>query len=87
MRQQRAIADIATKAAQHGKFDCFTLIFFSLFVTLWYCLIVRTQLFICLMFIKLPGPGDSERTFWSSSHAATCPSVLPHLVEASHYPF
>ena len=28
------------------------------------------------LFTKLPWPGDSEGTFWSSSQAATCP---PHL--------
>ena len=28
-----------------------------------------------ILFIKLPWPGDSERTFQSSSQAATCPPV------------
>ena len=28
-----------------------------------------------ILFTKLPWPGDSERTFRSSSQAATCPSV------------
>ena len=28
-----------------------------------------------ILFTKLPWPGDSEITFWSSSQAATCPSV------------
>ena len=34
-------------------------------------------LFNCnyILFTKLPWPGDSEGTFWSSSQAATC---LPH---------
>ena len=25
-----------------------------------------------ISFLKLPWPGDSEETFWSSSQAATC---------------
>ena len=29
----------------------------------------------CILFTKLPRSGDSEGTFWSSSQAATCPSV------------
>ena len=29
----------------------------------------------CILFTKLPWPGDSERTFRSSSQAATCPPV------------
>ena len=37
-----------------------------------------------ILFTKLPWPGDSEGTFWSSSQAATC---LPHTAEASHCPF
>ena len=43
-------------------------------------------LFNCnyILFTKLPWPGDSEGTFWSSSQAATC---LPHTAEASHSPF
>ena len=28
-----------------------------------------------ILFTKLPWPGDSEATFWSSSQAATCPPV------------
>ena len=28
-----------------------------------------------ILFTKLPWPGDSEGTFWSSSQAATCPPV------------
>ena len=28
-----------------------------------------------ILFTKLPWPGDSERTFRSSSQAATCPRV------------
>ena len=28
-----------------------------------------------ILFTKLPWPGDSERTFWSSSQATTCPPV------------
>ena len=30
---------------------------------------------ITFLFTKLPWPGDSEGTFWSSSQAATCPPV------------
>ena len=29
----------------------------------------------CISFTKLPWPGDSEGTFWSSSQAATCQPV------------
>ena len=28
-----------------------------------------------ILFAKLPWPGDSEKTFWSSSQAAYCPPV------------
>ena len=28
-----------------------------------------------ILFTKLPWPGDSEGTFWSSNQAATCPPV------------
>ena len=40
-------------------------------------------------FTKLPWSGDSERTSWSSSQAATSPvpTCLPHAVEASHCSF
>ena len=37
------------------------------------------------LFTELPWPGDSERTFQSSSQATTCPPhCLPQTVEASH---
>ena len=47
---------------------------------------MRFVVVIISLFIRLPGPGDSEGTFESSSQAAICPSVY-HAVKASHCPF
>ena len=40
-----------------------------------------------ILFINLPWPKDSERTFWSSNQAIPLPTCLPPTVEASHCPF